>query len=617
MDQKQLQLDLQNPEYKWDLDYLLDNKSWDEYYKIWLNLRDQIIQAYPNFLDSLELFKKWTKLNDEFEIVTNRVMNYISNNLNEDQANPTFIGYSQAFSKDCIPLNTTLSSFANVVLKNEEKIREYLKDATLSVYTKYYDNILRYKPYVLSPECELLKTKLSISNPGFETIYSTLLDNDIKFKNVKDKNKKVVPLNTVADVFSNLKSKDGELRKNTYLSFGSALDQYKATLTQTLYFNYMMLNAKYKANGFEDYISAIAFDDEIERPFINHVYDMVKKYAPLIKKYREMRSKLLKHIYKLDKVMPWDGRLELYNKEVHYTIPQAQQEAKNALRILGDDYVNLLQKAFDERWISWLPKPGKQTGAYSIGGTRGLEKYFISMNFDYSLYSVSTLVHELGHSLNSYYFGKEQPVYADCSIFYAEVSSISNEVFLNHYLLNKYNNDAHLSLMILDEMISNFFATTTRQVIFSNFEAIANQWVNQGSGFTYEKVAQTYRELCDEYMQTKTATDKKYQKPPYCYDNLTPLRISHFYMGNFYVYKYAIGQVAAIVNAYNILNNKPNAKDNYFKFLSSGMSLSPLETIKLLNIDLTQSQPWQEAGSIVESWINDFIKIGKKILKSK
>ncbi|MBR2857920.1 hypothetical protein IKE96_01770 [bacterium] len=117
-----------------------------------------------------------------------------------------------------------------------------------------------------------------------------------------------------------------------------------------------------------------------------------------------------------------------------------------------------------------MPKENKQTGAYSIGGTKGLNKYFISMNYDSTIQSIFTLVHELGHSMNSYYFGQTQKIYQDTAIFYAEIASITNEMFLNHYLLKKHDNDKEMKIMILDEMIGGFFNTTSRQIVFSNFE---------------------------------------------------------------------------------------------------------------------------------------------------
>jgi oligoendopeptidase F len=238
-----------------------------------------------------------------------------------------------------------------------------------------------------------------------------------------------------------------------------------------------------------------------------------------------------------------------------------------------------------------MPKENKTTGAYSIGGTSGLSKYFILMNYDESIDSVYTLAHELGHSLNSYYYGIGQKIYQSTSIFCAEVASITNEVLLSHYLLNNADKekDSKTKVFILDQLISGFFATTTRQIIFSNFEYDINELINKDEAITYDVISDKYLKLMDEYIGIKNL--KKYSKPPYNYSLATILRISHFYAGNFYVYKYAIGQVVGTIIADKIIKKEPNALENYFKFLKSGTSLSPIETIKLLGIDLYEDKP--------------------------
>jgi oligoendopeptidase F len=139
-----------------------------------------------------------------------------------------------------------------------------------------------------------------------------------------------------------------------------------------------------------------------------------------------------------------------------------------------------------------LAKPGKQQGAYSIGGTKGLSKYYISMNFDHTIRSVSTIAHELGHSLNSYYINKKQKIYNEVSIFYAEIASIVNEMLLSYYLLDKYKKDVEMSKLILDELINNFFSTVSRQIIFSNTEYELNKLVNNSQPFTKENIKQIY-----------------------------------------------------------------------------------------------------------------------------
>lgn len=602
--------------YTWDLEALLSNKSLDDLYDQWIKQNEKMISIYKKFVDSEDNFIQWLSESEKLEILSNRLMNYVTNNMNEDIANPKWISWSQKLRNKDQEFSQPFSDFSNRILANEPKIRKYLENKQITEYKRMFELVFKTKPHLLSDDLELLKTKLSAFDHGFDEIYSTLLDNDLKYADAKTSKNKVVKIHTMADVFKNLKSKDHELRKTSWLSFHEAIYNVRNTLTQALYYNYLMLNTNAKVRNFADYISRTAFDDEIEPNFINHVYDQVKSYKSLYKEYIDLRNKYLKKLLNVKQIQPWDNYLDLVKKEVKVSIEDSQKDATEALKILGADYVGHIKRAFKERWISWLPKVGKQTGAYSIGGTKGLDKYYISMNFNETLQSTYTLVHELGHSMNSYYFGQAQKIYQGCSIFYAEISSINNEMLLNYYLLDKYKNDKQMKLMILDEMIRGFFATTTRQVIFSNFEYAANDWVNKSMPFTYENIAKTYYELNKEYTGSKTSWGKT-SKIPLMYGLVTPLRISHFFVGNFYVYKYAIGQIAAIIISDRIIRKVDGAKEKFFDFLKSGNALSPLDTIKLLGVDLTKAEPWQEAAQIVHTWIKEFRETINSLTKKR
>jgi oligoendopeptidase F len=361
-----------------------------------------------------------------------------------------------------------------------------------------------------------------------------------------------------------------------------------------------MLNTSSKIHKFKDYVGATAFSDEIDEKLITKLYKNTEQYKTSFIKYRNTVNKLLKKQLKISQLEPWDKTVDLNKKEIKFTIEETKGIILNAFKPLGVEYVKNIQTAFNERWISWMPKPGKQQGAYSIDGTKGLSKYYISMNFDNSIRSVSTIAHELGHSMNSLYINKKQDIYTDVSIFYAEIASITNEMLLSYYLLDKYRNDFEMSKMILDEMINNFFATVSRQIIFSNTEYLLNEYVNESKPFTKEAVKQIYLTMIDKYQGIAQDMKNKIHQEPYSFSQSTILRIPHFYAGNFYVYKYAIGQIVAINVAYKIHKGDKNTISKYFDFLSSGSSLSPLDTIKLLGVDLNDNQVYSETKKIID-----------------
>lgn len=593
--------------YDWDLDYLLFNQTLEELFEEWKKQKENIINLYSDFYKTEENFINWINVNYEFNNLSNRLSNYVSNNLNEDVINPKWIEWSQKLAFESQDLGMKTSDSTNIILKNEKLIREYLKNPLLKEYVRGYELLFESKKHILSEKEEKLLTHLSMNDEGYEEVFSTLTDSALKFDDALNSKNKKVKINSVADVSLLLKNKDRTLRKNVWYSFNNAYFKLKDVLTNLLYYNYLTLNTNSEIRKYKDYIDATCDDDEIKEELILSIYKNVESFASLYKKFYEHRNKVIKKIYKLDKVEPWDKSLDVSKNFKKYTIEETQEIALDALKCMGDEYINTVKKAFEEKWISWLPKDNKHSGAYSIGGTRGINKYFISMNFDKTLSSVYTLVHEMGHSMHSYYFGKTQKVHANCKIFYAEIASITNEVILSLHLLNK-TDDKQEKLNILDELITGFFATTTRQIIFSNFEYEMVQKIKNKQPITYQTVKDIYVDMNVKYTNAnkKNLLNKKYE----C-SLSTILRIPHFYVGNFYVYKYAVGQIPALIAGYKLFNNDAEFKEKYFSFLKSGSSLSPIETIKLLGIDLYQKDSFVETYKILEELINQYIQLSK------
>ncbi len=595
--------------YEWDLEYLLKNQTIESLVKKWSNKMETILKAYPDIFKTFGNFKKWLTLNEEVKIIGNHLFNYTSNKNNENLADQKWIALSQELSILSNQYSTKMSDYENRIYQNENKVKEYLKHDDLKEYQRSFDNILKFKKHNLSNECEELLSKLAVTEDGVENMFSSIIDSEIKFDDAFDSKKKVHKINKQVDAIVNMKSFDRQLRKTSWISFNKAFYNFKNTLTYALYNNYLSLNTHAKIRKFKDYVSSTCFADEIDIKLIPHIYKQVKEYKDIYKKFSEHRKTLLCQLLKIKEIEPWDTNVDLVKIKKTYSIEEAKKIAIVALAPMGKEYLHNVQKAFDKRWISWLPKNNKYSGAYSIGGTKGLDKFYILMNYDKTLSSIFTLVHEMGHSMNSYYYSKQQKIYASITIFCAEIASITNEMLLNYYLLEKYQNDEKMRLFILDELISGFFATTTRQIIFSNFEWIANEKINNNESLTYDFIAKTYLDLMIEYMGVKDP--KKYEKEPYLFSLVTPLRIPHFYAGNFYVYKYAIGQVVACIVAKRIINKEKGFLELYKKFLSSGTSMNPIETIKILGIDLYDAKPWQEAKTIMSDFIKEYLKIKK------
>ena len=592
--------------YNWDLESLLNGASVDELIKEWKNSFKNLLSLYNDIFKSYDNFKQWLFANRDHTILSNRLFNYCSNKSNEDVSDQKWIGLAQELSKIANDYSVKVADYENRVYDHEKEIRQFLENKDIEEYKRSFENIFKFKKHNLSNESETLLSRLSIADGGVNEIYSTLIDSEIKFDDAIDENKKIHKIEKQSDAIINLKSRDRELRRTSWISFNKAFYDFKTTLTHSLYYNYLSLNTHAKIRNFDNYISSTCFSDEIDISLIPHIYKEVKKYKDMYNDFFQHRKKLLKELLNVEKVEPWDTTVDLVKIDCKFEIDDAKKIAINALKPMGDEYVSIVQKAFDEKWISWLPKKNKYSGAYSIGGTKGLEKFYILMNYDRSLNSIFTIVHELGHSLNSYYYSKKQKVYASITIFCAEIASITNEMLLNYYLLQEYKNDKQMYKFILDELLTGFFATTTRQVIFSDFEWRINELINDKKSITYDIISNTYFLTMKEYM--KILDEDKYKQAPYIYSLVTPLRISHFYAGNFYVYKYSIGQIVGCIVAKRIISNDKEFLNKYINFLQLGTSLSPIDAIKTLGIDLYSSQPWQEASEIIQEFINEYKK---------
>lgn len=605
-----------NEKYNWDLEAILEGSSLEELHINWKEAYKKLVEIYNNgnCFKTIETFDKFLSQSKKLQLLSNRLTNYISNNLNENISDLKWNGWSQQITIESNEFGQQLSNLSNEIIKNKKQIENYLTNPKYKKYEREFYLCFKNEKHVLSNEEEKLLSKLAILNHASEDIFDTLTRSEIKFDDAISSNNKHHKIKTLADVSTLLKSPDRKLRKTAWLSEYNGFYRYKETLSKLLYHAYLNFNTNAKIRKHKDYISETAFDDEISVDFIEFVYQQVANFAPLVKEYNFLIKTAIKNKLKIKKVEPWDNSISLFNKNNKYSIEDAQKIAINALKPLGSDYIAMVKKAFNEKWISWLPKIGKQTGAYSIGSAEGLSKYYISMNFDKTLRSVYTIVHELGHSMHTWKLLEKQTVYTDVSIFYAEISSIANEMLLNYYLLDKYKNDSKMKVIILNEMIQNFFATTTRQIMFSNFEFEANKKINNGEEFGSEVAFNLYAQMHKKYLGYSESKINILKSSHYKKGLSIILAVPHFYAGIFYVYKYAVGQIASIIATKRIMENKPKALENFMTFLSSGNSLPPLETINLLNVDLTKPDAWKEAMNIVQTWI-DLLKIELKKTK--
>ena len=269
----------------------------------------------------------------------------------------------------------------------------------------------------------------------------------------------------------------------------------------------------------------------------------------------------------------------------------------NTLNVLGDDYISKINRAFDEKWIDYLPNKGKRSGAYSSGGYG--TNAFILTNFTGNYHDVSTLIHELGHSMHTTYSCEAQDIiYSNYPIFVAEVASTTNELLLAKYML-KNSKNKNEKLSILQQLLQLYASTMLRQTMFAEFERDAYSLKEQDKPLTHEILEDMYLKINKSYFGKNVILDDelKYEWS----------RIPHFYY-NFYVYKYATSLAASTYISKRILEDD-SFKEKYIKFLSSGSSMDPLDELKLVDVDLTKKEVINEAMNVFNEYIEEYKKI--------
>ena len=340
-----------------------------------------------------------------------------------------------------------------------------------------------------------------------------------------------------------------------------------------------------KARNYESSLEAALKPNNIPVEVYHSLVENVNKNLPTFHRYLKLKQRMLgvDTLRYSDIYAPTVKGIEL-----KYTYDEAQELILNAFKPLGKEYVNVVKEAFDNRWIDVYPNTGKRSGAYSNGAAYDVHPYIL-LNYTDSYNEVSTLAHELGHTMHSYYSNKTQPfATANYATFVAEVASTFNEVLLNDMMQKKLKDD-DLKLSLLMSMLDGFKGTLFRQTQFAEFELKIHEMAEQGVPLTGQQLTKLYSDICRKYY----GHDKNVCKVE---DNIGIewAAIPHFYMG-FYVYQYSTSFVASQALASKVLAGEKGAKEKYMEFISAGGSDFPIEILKNAGVDMTTSEPFEQA----------------------
>lgn len=454
----------------------------------------------------------------------------------------------------------------------EKTLREMTEDPALSEYDYTLRLILKQKPHVLSRETEEILSQESRIFDGFRNVYSMIDNADFPFPTVKIGGEKVTLTHGLYGVL--LRSPDRRVRRTVFEAYYKAYIGLIHAITATYVGNVDKDVFLAKARKYPSSLARALAEEDVDVKVYENLLASVHKNLPLLHRYFRDRKKILgvSSLHMYDVYTPL-----VENTEMQLEYEDAFRLVKKGLAPLGEAYAKLLDEAHDNRWIDVEETAGKRSGAYSIS-VFGLKHPYVLLNYQKTTSDIFTIAHELGHAMHSYHSERNQPQEkAQYKIFVAEVASTVNEILLIKYLLSS-TEDKKLKKYLLSYYMDTLKGTLFRQTQFAEFEYIAHDMAEKGQPLTTDSLNAVYLDLNKKYYGRSVVSD-----PIIAYEWA---RIPHFYRG-FYVYKYATGIISAVSIAERILKEGEPAVKDYFRFLSSGGSDSPVELLKLAGVDLT------------------------------
>lgn len=565
--------------YKWDLSSMFPS---DEAFEAGL----EELKAYcPKLLafkgkisTSAQALLEFLQLEDQMNLLLYKIINYAERKSDEDTRVAKYQAYVANATSAYTQVGEATSWFAAELLAipAESVEKFYAEVPALEFYRRKLNKILNQREHTLSAEEEALLARAEELAVQPTNIFSMFDDADLTFDDAVDSEGKSHKL-TSGSFVPLLMDADRVLRESAFKQLYSRFGEFRNTSAAILTSQVKNLQFFSSSRKYASSLEAALAENEIPVEVYNNLIDAVHQNFPAFYKYVDLR----KRVMDLDELHFWDVYTPLVDDvDMKFTYEEACDLIVKALAPMGEEYVSLVKKGLESRWVDVYETPGKRSGAYSAGG-KGMNPVML-LNFQGGLDDVYTLIHEMGHSLHTYFSSHNQEItYSDYSIFVAEVASTCNEALLSHYLL-EHETDPARHAYILNHFLEGFRGTIYRQCMFAEFERDISQMNADGVALNAEVLSERYGKLCAEYFGPGIELDEEIK--------LEWSRIPHFYY-NFYVYQYCIGFSAAIALSQRILSEGEPAVKDYIGYLSGGCSKTPIELLRGAGVDMATPDP--------------------------
>ncbi len=474
-----------------------------------------------------------------------------------------------------------------------EKLRRWLKEEPrLAIYGHYFDELERRQAHVRSAEVEELLRQVIDPFRTAAATHGILSDAELTFRPAAGGHE--ITHGTIGTL---LHHSDRAVRRTAWENYCDAFLALKNTMANCIAAGVKQNVFMARARKYKSSLEAALTANHIPVAVFHNLLSTYKKHLPIWHRYWRLRRRALGY----DKLYVYDTRAPLTQKNPTVPFQQAVEWICEGMKPLGDEYVRVLrQGVLQQRWVDIPPNKGKRMGAFSSGspGTHP----FILMSYNNDLFSLSTLAHELGHSLHSYYTWKTQPfVYARYSLFVAEVASNFNQALVRDYLL-KTQKDPDFQIALIEEAMANFHRYFFIMPTLARFELEIHERVERGEALSAETLINLMADLFAEGYGDEVVMDRDRV-------GITWAQFATHLYSNFYVYQYATGISGAHALADGILEGEPDAAEKYLQFLKAGGSLFPLDALKLAGVDLASPEPVERTFALLAQYVDQLEKL--------
>ncbi|NLY20872.1 MAG: oligoendopeptidase F [Tissierellia bacterium] len=578
--------------YNWDLSKIYSS---EEQIENDVQKLKEILAKVDDYSDNQkESLLELLKLNEKARRTWSKLGTYAHMKRDEDSRVTKYQKMNIEMESLMIEISSKFAFVEPLILSlDESEIEEILNDDKYNAYKLFIEKILRYKAHTLSEAEESIMSKMSELQgmPGND--YYMLTNADMKFPFIESANEQLSNFN-----FTKLLANPNvEVRKETFEKYYETMKESANSIGSMLYGNMKGLIIESNIRNYNSSREMELYRDDVPLSVYDNLIDIVHEYLPYLYKYYEIKERVLK----LEETHMYDVYLSITDdSDIQIPFDEAKEMVIAAVAPLGEQYQNDMRKAFDDNWIDVYPREGKRSGAYS-SGCHDSQPYVL-LNYTGNLDSVFTLIHELGHSMHSYYSRANNDfLYSRYTIFAAEVASTFNELLLLDYMLKNAKTDKE-KILLLDHHINSFKGTVFRQTMFAEFERDTHKAIEDGKGLTQEDYSSIYYDLNKLYFGDGVVSDELI--------SLEWARIPHFY-SDYYVYKYATGFSAATILSTKVLNGEEGALERYLNFLKDGGNHFPIEQLQFAGADMSDPETLRIAFEVFKNKVDELENIYK------